>query len=485
MKQLVFVLILFFFSSVHGQVNRAAHWYFGYEAGIDFSSGQPVVDTTGKLISIEGCSSISDASGDLLFYSNAEQIWNKNHEPMSNSQGLIGDQSSEQSSLIIPLPASDSLYYLFSTIGATNSGLRYSMIDMSLDGGLGAVTAAKNVLLHDTGTEELASTMHCNAVDYWIVSRQMDNDSLKFLSYLLTANGISGPVISKFYLPNNLGYIVGDLTFSTDGEILCLTILGKPIFIFDFDLHNGKLHFQQEIQPYENEQVYSNTFSPDASKLYTTSWGGSGNCYLSQYDLNASAARTNLDSADYSFGSPIGFGFIGQVNLAPDQRVYVSRWSQNGMPVNVNSFYTLDSLDVINHPDLAGVSCNFQRNFLYLDHKPTQVGLPNVVSNFNSLETPTNQCGIFNAGLNSISGDMSVEISPNPFSMETTVRFNNYPKNATLIVCNSLGREVQRISNISEKEVKLYRGDLSNGVYFLYLLQNNQIVNTERLVVVH
>ena len=50
------------------QEQLAYHWYFGYYAGIDFSSGTAVVDY-GQMITDEGCCAISDKSGNLLFYS--------------------------------------------------------------------------------------------------------------------------------------------------------------------------------------------------------------------------------------------------------------------------------------------------------------------------------------------------------------------------------------------------------------------------------
>jgi hypothetical protein len=47
---------------------EAWHWYFGDHAGLDFSSGSPVVDLNSAMYTDEGCASISDASGILQFY---------------------------------------------------------------------------------------------------------------------------------------------------------------------------------------------------------------------------------------------------------------------------------------------------------------------------------------------------------------------------------------------------------------------------------
>ena len=48
---------------------EASHWYFGQNAGLNFSgSGDPIVLLDGALNTDEGCTSISDLNGDLLFY---------------------------------------------------------------------------------------------------------------------------------------------------------------------------------------------------------------------------------------------------------------------------------------------------------------------------------------------------------------------------------------------------------------------------------
>ena len=59
--------------------NEAAIWYFGSNAGLDFSGGTPVAITDGQITTSEGCSTISDQNGHLLFYTDGVDVWNKNH----------------------------------------------------------------------------------------------------------------------------------------------------------------------------------------------------------------------------------------------------------------------------------------------------------------------------------------------------------------------------------------------------------------------
>ena len=87
MKRLFLLLLCFpllLFSQNEGNI-----WYFGWNAGLDFNSGAPVALTDGQLFTLEGCASISDMNGDLLFYTDGMVVYNKNHVLMPNGSGII------------------------------------------------------------------------------------------------------------------------------------------------------------------------------------------------------------------------------------------------------------------------------------------------------------------------------------------------------------------------------------------------------------
>jgi len=464
------IAILVWLSDATAQIGRSSHWFFGYEAGLWFDAGQPFVDTTGNLVSIEGSSSISTTSGDLLFYSNGESVWNRAGDIMPNGTGVLGNQSSVQSSIIAPLPGSSSLYYLFTT----GTAFRYSIVDMNLDGGFGDVTGSKNLLLHSQGTEELAGTLHCNGTEYWIIGRQSVLDTLRFYSYLLTETGLAAPVISEFPLPNPIWNTVGCLTLSQQGDLMVFSSFGSPIILFDFDQETGELSFRDSISSYLNENVYSNCLSPNAARLYVTSWMP-GECWLSQFDLSVadiSSSRVNIDSVDFSLGSPNGYGFIGQARLAPDQRIYVCRWNQSQpFLVNPNTYYSLDSLDVVQEPDLLGASCNFERNVLYLDHKPTQIGLPNFISSFTSTQEPTNGCS---NGIHDPFLEQGLAVVPNPFTLHSTVTLDKPSPGMSLSIFDVHGALVRQINSLTGTTIDLERGNLLDGLYLLKLSRPGQ-----------
>ena len=137
MRKILFLLICFpllMFSQNEGNI-----WYFGYGAGLDFNSGSPVAIHNGQLQTLEGCATISDNNGSLLFYTDGMTVYDKNHAVMPNGTGLLGNNSSTQSGVIVQHPGITTTYYIFSVDGTTGAygGLAYSEVDLTLNGGLG------------------------------------------------------------------------------------------------------------------------------------------------------------------------------------------------------------------------------------------------------------------------------------------------------------------------------------------------------------
>ena len=152
MKKLSLILIFLYEIACFGQ-KEASNWYFGDRAGIRFNNDGTVTElTNGKLSTIEGCTTISDANGNLLFYTDGVTVWNRNHNAMPNGFGLFGDPSSTQSAIVVPQPNNPNLYYIFTVDTSVNQndpnyGFNYSVVDMTLNVGLGNVTTKNSNLL--------------------------------------------------------------------------------------------------------------------------------------------------------------------------------------------------------------------------------------------------------------------------------------------------------------------------------------------------
>jgi PKD repeat protein len=75
-----------------------------------------------------------------------------------------------------------------------------------------------------------------------------------------------------------------------------------------------------------------------------------------------------------------------------------------------------------------------------------------------------------------------VSISPNPFSVQTTLQTDNLLHNATLTVYNCFGQTVAQIKNINGQTVTFSRDNLVSGLYFVRLTEDNKIF-TDKLII--
>jgi len=318
--------------------SQADKWYFGVNAGIDFAGATPVALNNGALNTNEGCSSASDGSGNLLFYTDGITVWDSTHTPMPNGTGLLAGSSSTQAALVVKDPAATSEYYIFTTdeIGGPN-GFRYSKVDMTLNGGLGDVTL-KNILLEDTVTEKLSAVNTGGTI--WVAVHHWGSD--EYLSYWLNPSGMATtPVISHAGIVHSNSVIqntYGQLKFNSCGTMAAAAIgYEDTVDLLYFNSNVGTFSSFMSI-PFP-DHVYGVEFSPDGSKLYVSTYTAPT---LYQFDLSSQnpvsilASQTGLTITDDIYG----------LQLAPDGKIYV-----------VKSFSPF--LGVINSPELAGPSCNY------------------------------------------------------------------------------------------------------------------------------
>ena len=270
-KNITFILWLISLT-VYSQ-GEANIWYFGDHAGLDFNSGVPVALTNSQMLTHEGCAVLSNGGGQLLFYTDGVTIWNKNHQIMLNGSGLMGDFSSTQSAIIVPKPGSSTLFYVFTTdYEAHSNGLRYSIIDLSLDGGLGGITSTKNILLYTPSCEKLTVVKHANTADFWIITHGWNNNN--YYSYLLDTNGVNPiPIISSIgtLIPRPFVSSGADATgvikISPDGNKLVSILEGLDLVeLFDFNTATGVVSNQQQLTNNKGS-LYGAEFSTDNAVL--------------------------------------------------------------------------------------------------------------------------------------------------------------------------------------------------------------------------
>jgi WD40 repeat protein len=357
MKKILFLGFIVLFSFPAIAQKQASNWYFGVNAGISFASGSPVA-ISGSLNTPEGCSSMSSPMGNLMFYTDGINVWDKNHALMPNGTGLYGNSSSTQAANIVPNPANGAQFYIFTTdeFGGPN-GFCYSIVDTTLNGGLGDVMV-KNTHLLSNVTEKLSAVKNMQDNTYWIVVHEWGTNS--FYSYHLTAAGLAPPVISSVGTVHTLAMpqnTYGQLKFSACGKRLAAAIGYQDIIeLFDFDIDSGFVTHPITLQM--QDHVYGVEFSPSLTYLYASCYAAGST--LVQFDITSDTAGTILASQVVLSLTPSTYS----LQIAPDEKIYVTK--------SYNQF-----LGVINSPDFPGLSCNYVDQGFDLD--PNQMGYTSAI----------------------------------------------------------------------------------------------------------
>jgi gliding motility-associated-like protein len=374
-KKLTSILFLLVAVNAWSQ-NQANWWFFGTNAGIDFNGGSPTPNNVGQLDTIEGCSAISDACGDLLFYTDGITVWNRNHNIMPNGVGLFGNPSSTQSAIVIPLPNNTDLYYVFSISINNATGLYYSVVDMSLSGGTGdVILTQKNIELLPNNTEKLFAAVAANGQDAWIVTyAESTAGSLnfdQFYAFKLTPNGMDlSATVNSFSPSTRTTDKRGYLKVSPDGTKVAMMTqfyvdltnpneAGYGAWLFDFNTTTGMVNNPVRLNFPAGYQAYGTEFSLDSRLAYVDlNTLGNGvvpaERMLLQYNTTVINFQNNpVVIYESDVNNPNDDVSRGALQIAPDKKIYYSRDEQ-------------EWLAVINDPNNIGALSNFQYDGLAL-----------------------------------------------------------------------------------------------------------------------
>jgi hypothetical protein len=346
---------------------EANFWFFGKNAGLDFSSGKPL-SIIGKLNALESNTCISDPNGELLFYTDGVRIWNRKHNIMPGDTDLAGHISATQGGMTFAMKDDHSKYYLF-LLGASEQDtvrLSYSIVDMSLDSGRGdIIDELKNIPLAVNLAEKISSVKHSNGSDYWVLVHEWG--SARFLAYKVGESGyIADPVVSEKgsvhsgYKNNRQGY----MKISVDGKRLALAVLADTLIeIFDFNNATGIVSNPISLRDTMFNDSYGLEFSPDATKLYISQVDYPSSVY--QLDLTQADAKSIISTAKKI--SPDGVKYYyGGMQLGPDDKIYIAVRSN-------------PNLSVINQPDSLYPLCDFGDKAISLSQGTCLLGSPNFV----------------------------------------------------------------------------------------------------------
>ncbi len=364
-------------------------WCFGDSAGMKFDQGAIQLFNSSTLTRGGSCT-ISDSSGNLIFYANTDYyqmwiqgsnrlgvVWDRNHNLMQNGDTLVGGLTFQEQ-VIVPWPDSSSLFYIFTAGIFTPYGFWYSVVDMSQNGGMGAV-AQKNVQLTNYQASDCVSAIkHGNGRDWWVFFKDYQTWNNNFHTYLITPNGIGTPFVQNIGFATNTNFIHS--TFSKDGTKYLSVNYKGLIEVFDFDrctgLFTNVTQIEQEQLPGSFPAYFGCEFSATGRYIYVSS-NNDVESSIVQFDLWAPNISASKDTIVYLTIPPTG----GLLKRGPDDKIYFSCVYNDGInlypyPESATSIYNLN-LSVINSPDSAGSACGFSPFSFNLGGNETYWGLPN------------------------------------------------------------------------------------------------------------
>jgi hypothetical protein len=373
MKKAVLIMLALVSSLVSAQNLQNANWLFGEYAGLNFNPSPPpgplLPSTSTGMDAHEGCATISAPDGTLLFYTDSNKVWNKNHQVMPNGTGLVGSAEGSQNAVIIPRPGDNTRFFVVTLDGymGTQKGLYYSEVDMTLNSGLGdVISATKNTVLNDhTGTpldggyngvgnlsHRITYYPHSNGHDYWLVT-QIDK---WVFSHLVTDTGIvlnAAQASAAPWIANYGPAATGQMKISPNGTRIAMaytkdaTGMGA-VFLGDFVPATGQVVMNPVMINTLWGDYWGLEFSPNSQILYYTR---EAEVYAYEIGSRKTVQVGTFTDPDVS------------MQLAIDGRIYVATRE-------------IDKISHIKFPDVFGTGCTYEYAVVPLNGRLSHRGLP-------------------------------------------------------------------------------------------------------------
>lgn len=318
-------------SAVQGQIYD--RWYYGDGEGMLFTYQGIQQDTNSQMQTFEGCATACDYHGNLLFYASPETVWDKTHNVMPNGDSLSGNVSCRHGVLLCHHPTNSQQYYVI-TLDAfetwpQEAELRYSIVDMSLNGGLGdVVTGSKNVLVADSVYSErmvITSRSGSNSNESWLINLV---DSNIVSVYRVHENGIE--LWSNFAIPDYEGSVNEPMYISEDGSLLAISLgssfstgIQINLVLLSFDTEAGILSFATRIKPDYQSGFIAGSFDRSGKYFYTSKTMALGQWGILSYDVSSLDSLTIANSVD-TISFPTSY-FTMDMKLALNDTIYCLR----------------------------------------------------------------------------------------------------------------------------------------------------------------
>ena len=479
----IYILIGICFLSTVCFSQRDYHWALGDSIGIDFTGGSPILEAGRILSSEEASASISDQNGNLLFYVGNTSIVQQsngfkkftvrcsNDSIMPGGDSLAGNGSMTQGLIILPDLGDTNKYYIFHIQWAGNN-LYYSIVDMSLNNGLGEIISVNN-LLEDTISEKMHVVKAGNGKYWWLLTVANYPNS-KFNLYKIDSVGIT--LISQQPMTFDASYAwAGQMIFSINGDKLLFTGGLLPSRLYDFDRCSGVISNPRTIMPTWPWSLprYGCSFSPSGRYAYLSSQDS-----LWQFDTqapNIAASRQLLLNMPYVGAYPDYI--FGHHLLAPDGKIYIA----NSPLLTINPHDSLNThLTVIHYPDSSVTSCGLLPFSFSLNGRKSYSNLPNM-PNYNLGPMENNVCDSILAVNESKIGGFY--LFPNPSEGHFVIEFQRPQEKASIYIYNQLGKHIYTKQLFtSESKININLSEFPNGIYMVSVANEKQFLGSKKLI---
>jgi gliding motility-associated-like protein len=275
-------------------------------------------------------------------------VFNKIHEIMQGGTDLVN--SSVGGRAIVKWPGQDGMYYIFSPGYAGHDAFSYSIVDMKLDGGKGAITE-KNVPVEAAldASGRVFTVRQTNSDNVWVITRKFTHDAM--VAFLVDENGFNPDPVS-IDMPDEEGNDGGNwgyIKVSYDKKYIVSTYQGGRVGDFEFCRFNasdGTGEYMYSLQSMNGRYFPRGVeFSPDSKFMYVV-YGAGDSADVYQFDMSL-IENPGLFSIS---GIIVGTGAAQNLQLARDGMIYFG---------NALS-YPYYFMNVISKPWISGPGCSFE-----------------------------------------------------------------------------------------------------------------------------
>jgi Secretion system C-terminal sorting domain len=297
MRNISLLIVLFAWPVwLQAQSNPGSTWVMGTssvpgepgygQAILRFGQDTPTTELTALGMNFEATvASMTDSTGQLLFYTNGCTIASGNGVIMENGDGInpgpmhdwtcpTAGYTAPFGAVPLPVPNHPSMYYLLhlgvnyeSGQGLSYGPFYYTLIDMEANGGLGRVISKNNILLDQRNLAPFSVTRHANGRDWWALVPEYGTG--RYHTFVVRGDRVLPRPVQTIGEASVCRY-VGTGAFSLQGDRYARQH-HCGLFTFDFDRCSGLLsaprYFEFPSRAFGGGGV---AFSPDGNRVLTT-----------------------------------------------------------------------------------------------------------------------------------------------------------------------------------------------------------------------